>query len=86
MFKNEDIEVLKDKFPHIAFKIRTLWGAPAMNVYFEKLLGDSRDGKRQGFPMEIALLLMNLLEKHHQDFPEYVSDDMGVWTKNRKII
>ena len=87
MIKDEDIEALKAKFPHVAFKIRTLWGYPRMNDYFNELLSDtSRSGKRQGFPLEIALLLMNLLEKHQKDYPEYVSDDGGVWISKRKII
>lgn len=87
MIKDEDIEALKEKFPHVAFKIRMLWGAPQMNNYLQELLSDnSRNGTRKGFPLEIALLLMNLLEKHQRDYPEYVSDDDGVWIKNRTII
>ena len=87
MINDEDIQALKSKFPHVAFKIRTLWGYPQMNKYFDELLSDNtRGGTRQGFPMEIALLLMNLLEKHQKDYPEYVSDDDGVWIKNRKIV
>ena len=87
MINDEDIEVLKSKFPHVAFKIRTLWGFPQMNAYFGELLSDNtRDGTRQGFPMEIALLLMNLSEKHQKDYPEYLSNDDGVWIKNRKIV
>lgn len=87
MIKDEDIEALKSKFPHVAFNIRMLWGAPQMNNYFEELLSDrTRGGARKGFPLEIALLLMNLLEKHHKDYPEYLSDDDGVWIKNRNIV
>jgi hypothetical protein len=87
MIKDEDIEALKSKFPHVAFKIRTLWGYPQMNDYFNELLSDgTRGGTRQGFPLEIALLLMNLLEKHQKDYPEYLSNDDGVWIKNRKIV
>jgi len=87
MINDEDIEVLKSKFPHVAFKIRTLWGFPQMNVYFNELLSDgTRGGTRKGFPMEVALLLMNLLEKHQKDYPEYLSNDDGVWIKNRKIV
>lgn len=47
-------QALEQKFPHIFEKIVTLWDTPSIEPYFNELMMDSRDGKREGFPPDVA--------------------------------
>src|SRR5262245_29219055 len=51
-----------EKFDHLKSRICLLWGQKELETYIKQLIMDSRDGKRQGFPWEVAQELMFLLE------------------------
>ena len=48
--------------PHITKRVCLLWGHPEFDAFTSHLLMDSRDGKRQGLPWEVAEELLFLAE------------------------
>ncbi len=51
-----------ERIGHIQKKICVLWGSPELDAYINKLLMDSRDGQRQGFPVQVTQELLYLAE------------------------
>ncbi len=51
-----------ERIEHIQKKVCMMWGSPELDTYLNSLLMDSRDGKRQGFPVEITQDLLFLAE------------------------
>lgn len=49
-----------ESMPHLAEKIARMWGTRELNTLLHEVLLDSRDGGRQGFPIEAANELMLL--------------------------
>lgn len=56
-------------FPHIGKNVRLLWGHPEFALYMAKLMADTREGTRRGFPDDVQDSMMRLLEQHDRDFP-----------------
>lgn len=58
------MKTLED-YTHIARNLKSTWGTPACLEYLDKLIHDTRDGQRSGFPLyvlEEIMLLMRVLE------------------------
>lgn len=51
-----------ERIRHVQQKICMLWGSPELDGYINKLLMDSRDGQRKGFPIEVTQELLFLAE------------------------
>src|SRR5580765_7257113 len=51
-----------EKLPHIIKRVCLLWGHPEFDAFTSHLMMDSRDGKRQGLPWEVAEELLFLAE------------------------
>jgi|APHig6443717817_1056837.scaffolds.fasta_scaffold237964_2 hypothetical protein len=51
-----------ERIGHVQKKICMLWGSPELDAYINKLLMDSRDGQRQGFPVQVTQELLYLAE------------------------
>ena len=51
-----------ERIEHIQKKICMMRASPELDAYLNSLLMDSRDGKRQGFPVEITQDLLFLAE------------------------
>jgi len=51
-----------ERLPHVMNKLCLLWGQPGCEAYISGLIMDSRDGKRQGLPWDVAMELMFLSE------------------------
>jgi hypothetical protein len=49
-----------DKYPKIQQYVDMTWGTVTLKEYLEKLMGDTRDGTRQGFPYDVSMALINL--------------------------
>jgi len=64
MENNQDLMVVMEKFPHIGSVLRKMWGAPEVTDYIDRLLYDTRDGKRQGFPRDVMAALMSIYALH----------------------
>jgi hypothetical protein len=51
-----------ERLPHITKRVCLLWGHPEFDSFTSHLLMDSRDGKRQGLPWEVAEEILFLSE------------------------
>ena len=51
-----------EKLPHISKRVCLLWQHPEFDAFTSHLLMDSRDGKRQGLPWDVAEELLFLAE------------------------
>lgn len=51
-----------ERIGHLTPKICALWGTAELNVFLSKLLMDSRDGTRQGLPVDAAADVVFLAE------------------------
>ncbi len=51
-----------EKYPHVQKRICMLWGTEELDGYLNHLLTDSRDGQRNGFPVEVTTELLYLTE------------------------
>jgi len=47
---------------HLKQKICQLWGSPELDVFISHLIMDSRDGQRQGLPMQVGAELLFLAQ------------------------
>ncbi len=43
-----------ESIEHLTKKICALWGTPELNIFIRHLILDSRNGSRQGLPMDVA--------------------------------
>jgi hypothetical protein len=68
--QTKEFDVISIKYPHIAKKIMLLWGSYDMHQYFLNLLYDTRDGKRQGFPVHDYLCIIRICNIHRKNFPK----------------
>jgi Tfp pilus assembly protein FimV len=63
----EELKSLED-YPHVLQRVTTSWGTGACMDYLDRLIHDTRDGLRGGFPLEVIeeiVLLQLLLEDGH---------------------
>ena len=51
-----------ERLPHITKRVCLLWGHPEFDAFTSHLLMDSRDGKRQGLPWDVAEEILFLAE------------------------
>lgn len=70
-----DTRSLYERFPHLR-RIDLMWGSREGRSFLSSLLTDTRDGKRQGFPVEHAQTLMRLLMEHDRVFPQFDADNV----------
>lgn len=47
---------------HLKQKICLMWGSPELDIFISRLIMDSRDGQRQGLPMEVGAELLFLAQ------------------------
>lgn len=79
MTDSEEFQTIKTLMPHIAPKIELLWGHKECNVFISRLLMDTRDGTRQGFPHEVAKALTKLMLRHDEEFPQFIEKQTSPW-------
>ena len=70
LLKDSNFLIVNNRFPHIGSKIELLWGYPEFKPFMFKLITDTRDGTRQGFPSAVSSALFQLLSIHN----EYYTD------------
>ncbi|AGX86882.1 hypothetical protein [Candidatus Symbiobacter mobilis] len=63
-----------NKYPHIVKNIEKMWGSKNCRDYILDLTNDTRGGTRKGFTLEQGLELVNLLNKHDEEYPEFIGD------------
>ena len=77
---NESFKLVAERFPHISKKIEVTWGHKECSEFINRLLTDSRDGKRQGFPPEVGKALFKLMALHDELYP--LATASCNWQKN----
>lgn len=83
---NVYFNVINDKFPHIGKKIELFWGTVEFNEMLSRLFDDTRDGRRRGFPSDVATALFRLSLLHDAQFPQFVKESTDIWGINNKPI
>lgn len=78
--ENIHFQTVNGKFPRIGQKLSELWGTKDLSAYLNELMTDTRDGKRQGFPPEVATALFSLMFAHDNEFPEHVHQAVDIWS------
>ncbi|WP_121241876.1 hypothetical protein [Sulfurisoma sediminicola] len=68
-----------DSYPHITHRIESLWGTKECRNFLLELISDSRDGKRQGLPPDVAKEIILVLQHHDAEFPGF--DDSAEFVK-----
>ncbi len=80
-----DFLLLADKFPAVAKALGLLRGHAEAAMYITKLLADTRDHARQGFPPEVLTALLNIQEAH-QKLVKDNSADKNPWGRQRDFV
>ena len=80
--ENENFIVIKNKLPHIAKAIELTWGTVEFNRFLDKIMSDTRDGAREGFPKDVASALLRLSIKHDAVFPNAMIQVADIWSLN----
>ena len=79
LHKNEDFIAVYERFPHIGKKLTDLWGGDGFSLFINKLLIDTKDGARQGFPDDIAFRLFRLANLQDDKPPQTVHQSTDIW-------
>ena len=79
MKEHDEYKVIFDRLPHLARKMLLLWGHPEFDEFVGKLFTDTRDGKRQGLPPDVAAAIFKLHVKHQTEFPHTVKPVSDIW-------
>jgi len=69
---NRYFDEIHSAFPHVGENLRLYWGKREFAPYMHKLLHDTRDGARRGFPMSMLLALHSLAELHDRAYPHLI--------------
>lgn len=62
--KEHYFEIINEKYSRIGKKLEFLWGTEDFNLVIHKLINDSRNGTRSGFPAKVADALLKLHKIH----------------------
>jgi hypothetical protein len=76
---------VNNQYPRIGSALTLFWGERELVPYVEKLLLDTRNQSRQGFPSDIVAALHSLLAMHHVAFPGLEPPGENVWVANNKV-
>lgn len=76
--RKTDVSALYATYPHLA-QIDEMWGTRDCREFINRLMNDTRDGKRRGFPGDHARTILRLLMEHDQEFPEFEENITSAW-------
>ena len=57
---NENERCALESIGHIQKKVCLMWGTPELDIFISRLIMDSRDGQRQGLPVQLGAELLFL--------------------------
>ncbi|NMG77333.1 hypothetical protein [Aromatoleum diolicum] len=81
--RKTDVSALYATYPHLA-QIDELWGTRDCREFINRLMNDTRDGKRRGFPGDHARTILRLLMEHDRQFPEFEENITSAWRSSEK--
>lgn len=67
-----EFALVEQQYPHIAKNLKLFWGHQDFYNIVDILLNDTRNGKRRGFPKDIATAMFVLVSKHNECFPHLI--------------
>lgn len=83
LLKTDPELLVIEKFAaRISDTIWLIWGYQECENYLFKLMFDSRDGRRQGFPADVAMAIM-ILHSRHQSIFEFEAVD--IWASAQEF-
>lgn len=68
-FNPQQYPYLSQQFPHVIEKVILLWGYPEFYIFINKLLLQSRNENRQGFPPEVLKDILQMETDHEKIIP-----------------
>jgi len=71
MMNETETQELFEAYPHVANRVKVLWGSDGCRALLMSLIGDSRDGARTGFDPKHAKIIFKLISHHDKEFPEF---------------
>ena len=79
---NLHFATVMNKFPRVGKIISLYWGQPEFAPYVYTLIHDNRNGKRQGFPFDVAMALTELQQLHDETFPLLIPKQRDPWSSD----
>ena len=70
---NPNFIVIDNAHPHIGKSIQILWGHEELSLFINRIVTDSREGKRAGFSQEVSDALFKLLKHHDVLYPQHIT-------------
>jgi len=67
----ENYQLVAETYPEIAKKIKFFWGNQEFTDLMDDLLNNTRDHRREGFPLKVVASFIKLQQLHDQVFPTY---------------
>lgn len=77
--QDENFRTINGRFPHIGKRLAEYWGHKSFGDYIDGLMNDTRGGKRQGFPPDIAFSLFRLSQTHSLEYPQFDAGSSDTW-------
>jgi hypothetical protein len=84
VIQSENFKVINREYPHVGRRIAVSWGRPDFTPYVNDLINNSRDGKRAGFPREVAVALFRLMQEHDVAYPQHQLKVADIWGLNNE--
>ena len=81
--RKTDVSALYATYPHLV-QIDELWGTRDCREYINRLMNDTRDGQRRGFPGDHARTILLLLLEHDRVFPQFEESITSAWRDTEK--
>ena len=82
MKTTKQYELLAQKFPRIAKDLDFLWSSREFSDYVYRLIEDTRENTRQGFPSDVFFAILDIQELHDQEFPNMARKYLDIWELN----
>ena len=82
MENSKEFLLVESKFPRIAANLKFLWGNPEFTSYVYRLIEDTRDGVRRGFPSDVFFAILDILDLHDKEYPQHAKKFLDIWEVN----
>lgn len=76
--RKTNVSKLYEAYPHLR-RIDELWGTRDCREFINRLMNDTRDGQRRGFPGDHARTILRLLVEHDHEFPQFEESITSDW-------
>lgn len=76
--RKTNVSKLYEAYPHLR-QIDELWGTRDCREFIKRLMNDTRDGHRRGFPGDQARTILRLLMEHDREFPQFEESITSDW-------